>query len=609
MSALQHDTLDVDLAVIGYGKAGKTLAATLGRRGWRVAMIEQSADMYGGTCINIGCVPTKSFVHQGEMLPPGDGSHPDEYTEAARVTKELTTGMRAANLAMLTGLNTVTVLTGRAHFTDAHTIAVDTDGGHTAVVHAAHVVIGTGAVPVISDIAGLRTKPVVMTSTDPLGGKPKISKTPATCSAMLMLLSYIHRVCRPSGTATTNALSIFGSVSADSAFFSCSCRILPLRGRGRRRSAWASCPATRLHLAGLNTLERIAEMRDYGVVYDVGLRFTPEELSVEPFDPSLVAHDMQVIAEQLHANAVRIEGENIDRLVTAARCAHSAGLAVYFNPWKMNAGVEETRRHVAEAAIAAEQLRREGVRITFVTTCEFSIFGDGIYPGSNVQERIGWMAGQIDPTSENSLQQGKQRLAPTAIELNRALRSFAETVRVSFTGPVTYSAGAWEDVDWSVFDVVGVDYYRQGESDEDYRVGLRRLKHEGKPLAVMEFGCCAYEGAAPLGGGGFMVLKGVNDDGSGVFDGGRVPVRSESEQAEYVTQQLEVFASEDVDAAFVYVFSFPLYRYGEGAKDLDMMSYSLVKTFPDEDPRSRQTPPWEPKLAFERVADAFRAQA
>lgn len=166
MSALQHDTLDVDLAVIGYGKAGKTLAATLGRRGWHVAMIEQSADMYGGTCINIGCVPTKSFVHQAEMLPPGDGSHPYEYTEAARVTKELTTGMRAANLAMLTGLNTVTVLTGRAHFTDAHTIAVDTEGGRTAVVHAAHVVIGTGAVPVIPDIAGLRTNPVVMTSTD-----------------------------------------------------------------------------------------------------------------------------------------------------------------------------------------------------------------------------------------------------------------------------------------------------------------------------------------------------------------------------------------------------------------------------------------------------------
>ncbi|MGV0739695.1 hypothetical protein ABQF35_25845 [Mycobacterium syngnathidarum] len=350
-------------------------------------------------------------------------------------------------------------------------------------------------------------------------------------------------------------------------------------------------------------------MRWYGVVYDVGLRFTPEALSVEPFDGSLVDHDMMVIAEQLHANAVRIEGEDVERLVAATRAAHRAGLAVYFNPWKMNATVEETRHYVAEAAIAAEQLRREGVEIVFVTSCEFSIFSDGIYPGSNLNERIAWMAGQLHSATENSFQQGMDRLAPAAIKLNEALRSFVEVVRATFGGPVTYSAGAWEDVDWSPFDIVGVDYYRQGESDEDYRSGLRRLRCDDKPFAVMEFGCCAYEGAAQLGGGGFMVLKGVNDDGSGAFDGGRVPVRSESEQADYVAEQLNVFASEEVDAAFVYVFSFPLYRYGEGAKDLDMVSYSLVKTFPDGDPRSQQMPPWQPKLAFNRVADAFRAQA
>lgn len=56
--------IDTDLAVIGFGKGAKTLAATLGRQGWRVVMIEQSAQMYGGTCVNIGCVPTKSLVYQ-----------------------------------------------------------------------------------------------------------------------------------------------------------------------------------------------------------------------------------------------------------------------------------------------------------------------------------------------------------------------------------------------------------------------------------------------------------------------------------------------------------------------------------------------------------------
>ena len=47
--------------VIGFGKAGKTLAATLAKTGWRVAIIEQSNTMYGGTYINIGCIPTKTL--------------------------------------------------------------------------------------------------------------------------------------------------------------------------------------------------------------------------------------------------------------------------------------------------------------------------------------------------------------------------------------------------------------------------------------------------------------------------------------------------------------------------------------------------------------------
>lgn len=53
--------------IIGFGKAGKTLAATLAKADWKVAIIEQSNTMYGGTCINIGCIPTKTLVHDAEM--------------------------------------------------------------------------------------------------------------------------------------------------------------------------------------------------------------------------------------------------------------------------------------------------------------------------------------------------------------------------------------------------------------------------------------------------------------------------------------------------------------------------------------------------------------
>ncbi len=154
----------VDLAVIGFGKGGKTLAAALGKKGWRVVLIEQSAQMYGGTCINIGCVPTKSLVYRSEHLSPGS-AHPDDYRRAVAATGELTAGLRAGNYRMIDSIDTAEVLTGTARFVDAHTVAVTTDAGEV-IVTATWIVIGTGSRPTLPDIPGLATSARVHTSTD-----------------------------------------------------------------------------------------------------------------------------------------------------------------------------------------------------------------------------------------------------------------------------------------------------------------------------------------------------------------------------------------------------------------------------------------------------------
>ncbi|MEU6087113.1 hypothetical protein ABZ865_09925 [Streptomyces sp. NPDC047085] len=349
-------------------------------------------------------------------------------------------------------------------------------------------------------------------------------------------------------------------------------------------------------------------MKYRGVVYDVGLRFTPEALSVDPFSRELVEHDMRAIADTLHANAVRIEGEDIDRLVTATQIAHACGLTVFFNPWKMNANVDATVAYLAEAAKAAEQLRSDGVDLVFVTGCEYTIFSEGIYPGSSWAERGMWMATQLGGAPSGPPASFPDPMPEKAKLLNKALKSFAETVRAGFHGPVTYSAGAWEDVDWSLFDLVGVDYYRRGETDEDYVGGLDFHRH-GKPLAVMEVGCCAYEGAGAFGDGGFAVLQGANPDGTAIWRDGVAPVRSEREQADYVGRQLELLNAAGVDAVFVFCFSFPAMRTGEGDRDLDRANFALVKTYPEDDPRSKAMPPWEPKEAFHRAAEFFRREA
>ena len=58
---------DFDVIIIGFGKGGKTLAAEFAKRGKKVAVVERSEKMYGGTCINIGCIPTKTLVHQAKI--------------------------------------------------------------------------------------------------------------------------------------------------------------------------------------------------------------------------------------------------------------------------------------------------------------------------------------------------------------------------------------------------------------------------------------------------------------------------------------------------------------------------------------------------------------
>ena len=50
---------EFDNIIIGFGKGGKTLAGALAAKGEKTALIERSDKMYGGTCINVACIPSK----------------------------------------------------------------------------------------------------------------------------------------------------------------------------------------------------------------------------------------------------------------------------------------------------------------------------------------------------------------------------------------------------------------------------------------------------------------------------------------------------------------------------------------------------------------------
>ena len=168
-----HGTLEVDLLVIGYGKGAKTLAAHFARLGRSVVMVEQSDRMYGGTCVNVGCVPTKALVHEAGTRHRRrrsdrnrDSDDPSRwYTDAVGRVNALTTRLRRINFSLLDTLDAVTVITGHAVFTDAHTVEIGA-GGDQLTVRAESIVIGSGSEPVIPDIAGLRDSSRLVTSAD-----------------------------------------------------------------------------------------------------------------------------------------------------------------------------------------------------------------------------------------------------------------------------------------------------------------------------------------------------------------------------------------------------------------------------------------------------------
>ena len=149
----------VDAIIIGYGKGGKTLAAYLADKGETVAIIEKSDQMYGGTCINVGCIPTKSLVDSAQRAAVRElGSFAEKaavYAQAIADKTALVEKLRAKNYHMLADKDAVTIYLGTASFQDAHTVAVSGPQGEQ-VLSASRIFINTGSVPVVPPIDGLK---------------------------------------------------------------------------------------------------------------------------------------------------------------------------------------------------------------------------------------------------------------------------------------------------------------------------------------------------------------------------------------------------------------------------------------------------------------------
>ena len=152
-----------DVIVIGFGKAGKTLAGQLGKQGKKVALIEKDNGMYGGTCINVGCIPSKRLITEAATAPKSDfASKAAYYKKAIEGKRALTGALNQANYNKLIQAG-VEVIDGMASFVDATHVEVKTKDG-VLQLEGKQFVINTGATSVIPGIPGVKDSDKVYTS-------------------------------------------------------------------------------------------------------------------------------------------------------------------------------------------------------------------------------------------------------------------------------------------------------------------------------------------------------------------------------------------------------------------------------------------------------------
>ncbi len=142
---------DYDIVVIGFGKAGKTLAAKFSKSGKSVALIEKDKNMYGGTCINVGCIPSKRLITDAAKSTTVEFDKKAQYyREAVVEKKKLTAALNKANYDKIASAG-VDIIDGTASFKDDHHIIVSTKDGNVEI-KAEKFIINTGSVTVIQKI-------------------------------------------------------------------------------------------------------------------------------------------------------------------------------------------------------------------------------------------------------------------------------------------------------------------------------------------------------------------------------------------------------------------------------------------------------------------------
>jgi hypothetical protein len=231
-------------------------------------------------------------------------------------------------------------------------------------------------------------------------------------------------------------------------------------------------------------------MQHQGVHYETRTVFRGPGYAISTrrleLDVSVVRRELEIVWDDLHANAVRVVGSDVGRVTAVAEIALGLGREVWFSPAFFGYSLEQTAARLIAAADAAGLLyTAQPGRVVFVAGSELTLITLGLIVGKSVTERPRRL--KADPVQ---LSNGK---------LDEDLAVLMPRLRRVFDGPLTYASLTFEQADWGRFDYVGVDHYREARTKDRYVEMFQPFRTMDMPMIVTEFGMRTYRGAESPG--------------------------------------------------------------------------------------------------------------
>ena len=163
-----------DIIVVGGGPGGYVAAIRAAQLGGKVTLVEKSK--LGGTCLNVGCIPTKVLLHSADLLE--EANHANDFGINMNVNgfdwrkvlkkKESISSQLVNGISGLMKANKIKVINGTAEFTSSNTLSITKADGTKVTISGGKIILATGSVPAIPPIPGIKENENCIDSTGAL---------------------------------------------------------------------------------------------------------------------------------------------------------------------------------------------------------------------------------------------------------------------------------------------------------------------------------------------------------------------------------------------------------------------------------------------------------